>query len=528
MILAGVGAALGIAGIVISLSFGGNDDKTETDLNRGPATQPADPVKNDPVAQPTPEAPKPPPTSTQKPPIQENPPITGPGLDRVANHETPLRPMDIIRVAGREWVRGNYDVAKQELSRLSQLRPLNQHPPVKEALLRYDHFGFRAALLGVIEPTGGDQVLIWEVFQETQARMARSSTVADWGEGEVAWLSALLRAGIQSAGAVDGAPEGLASFLPQLQVKELVEAAVDAVAKQAIQHREQPDSRWPAVLRELARQHSGSDAGELAAIGLMRASATPGDRRGLLNDPELALAQIAMLEVALSEQLLPLDDLLPMARGVLAGVSAGDTAGQEAAARVLRGLTTADSDASLSLARELVAKPEVRGALKRAALAAIARHGTDQERSELIDRAKATGFEGVWAFEGLLEGGAEVPHWEIFERGQNPVVRAMALEKLAASDQREKALDQALSPGAARPLRTAAAALLDPTDEKELARAFALAETDRDPLVRRAVLDRLATLKDKSMKPFFQARAGADEDQSIRAYCRQLAEALGE
>jgi len=160
-------------------------------------------------------------------------------------------------------------------------------------------------------------------------------------------------------------------------------------------------------------------------------------------------------------------------------------------------------------------------------LAAIARMGSDQDRSELVDRAKATGAESRWAFEALIEAKAEIPIWAIFEQGLNPLVRALALEHLAAGPDRNKALEQALAPGLLPPLRRAAVSLLDPSDENELPKLMTYAETDRDPLVRRGALERLSSLKDSGLKPFFEARAGGDEDQSVRAYARQLAEALG-
>jgi hypothetical protein len=161
-----------------------------------------------------------------------------------------------------------------------------------------------------------------------------------------------------------------------------------------------------------------------------------------------------------------------------------------------------------------------------AVLATLARIGTDQEREELADLAQTSGVEANYAFKALMESKAAVNVEAIYEAAQYPVVKVLALEELARGEQRTKWIEDGLQASRYSPVRVGAAALLDPAREAERKRIIELAESDRDPKVRKRCLETLGALKDPALLQFFEARGQADEDTSLQALARGYAKGL--
>lgn len=279
------------------------------------------------------------------------------------------------------------------------------------------------------------------------------------------------------------------------------------------------------ALRAVASGKQAREARLSAATLMLRAAKDAGARMALLSESQLADVRRALLGVVLREKLIPAADVVGIARDeVMAASRDRGTSGDATA--LLEAIASADPDAGMALARELRPQTTVPGSLRVAVLSAIARGGSDQERAELEDQAKATGAEARHAFEALVAAGVSMDLESVYQSAQYPVVQVLALEQLARGESRMKWLEDGLQTAKLRPLRVGAAALLDASVVTERARLIELGESDRDPEVRKRAVQSLGALKDTAMLAFFDSRAHADEDPTIRSLAAGYAKAL--
>lgn len=517
-------AVLGGAGLVYVLSQ--SDSETVSDSDGGQASKSRTPRRN--------------PTGSQgegsgttgqsgvdapdaipgKPPEVSRPDPDKPTVTTPEVRDPALEVSRALERAKQLYRGGDVGRAQTMLESLEEHRPLGRFGAVSTELHGMGNFGFRTLLLKQLTHVD-DAGFVHGLLRASADRYAKETASADWQEGEVAWLETLAVMALPGAAASPESVSEYSTLTGRARVPGLMKAVFAGMGKL-----ERPVlAAFEPMLRKIAMATANTETVREAGVLLLKAAEEGQARLSVINDGHLRTVKVSLIEVALKDGLVPASELLDTARETLLASAKDPRAGAECRGLLLA-ITGADSAVGLALARDLQPHQSMPASLRVAVLATVARLGTEQDRNELADTAKTVGTEAGHAFKALMEAKAQVNLEEIYEASQYPPVKVMALDELAKGESRSKWIEDALQPLKLGPVRVGAAALLDPARIDERQRILVLAESDRDPKVRKRCLETLGALNDKGLLQFFEGRGQTDEDPSLQALAREYAKGL--
>jgi|GEM_PF-7040990 len=415
------------------------------------------------------------------------------------------------------WRAGKADEIASIHAKLQGFAPLSSHKLFVAALTEARDADFAAMLLSALNAQADGDLLL-ALFEQESPRYLRPHSNSEWAKGELEYLALLAMRALPSLHRASNPASSLSALVKSQLSDEQILAALALLSQTPVEHQAPIRDALDPLARDATLAHELRDS--IIALRFQLAQ-DPTERIAMLGSATYRQWLPALLDLALRESLIPREDALRQAREVLLAAPSDPNA-----AALFESYLNHAGDEGLTLARTLLDSSKTPVSLLRRAMAALAESDGAQQREELQSRAASEDYRAIYAMEALQAAGDAARIEKLFASAQLDDVKASALTWLAAQGERDAWITKGLAEDQPARVRSSAATLLDASIESERMRLLELGASDTNVRIRLSAVEKLGALNDETLIPWFDARAKADTQSTIRAAAASHAESL--